>query len=133
VFLAMAEVFEYDPLLRGAAVAAAGPGAATTAPTGTIEAATAAATAVVFVSTATANYAAELASRAARPVELISLDVVGPNMRQLCIAHFRLKYLRDVMLHPTIDESFAVTALNSILAFTTLDVCQKVRPVVDLE
>jgi hypothetical protein len=38
---------------------------------------------------------------------------------------FRLKYVRDIMLHPTIDDP-GITAINSMITFTSGEICSKV-------
>jgi hypothetical protein len=38
---------------------------------------------------------------------------------------YRLKYVRDIMLHPTIDDP-GVTAINSMITFTSGEICSKV-------
>lgn len=38
---------------------------------------------------------------------------------------YRLKYVRDIMLHPTIDDP-GITAINSMITFTSGEICSKV-------
>eukprot|EP01039_Chlorochromonas_danica_P004708 gene4708-5156_t len=38
---------------------------------------------------------------------------------------FRVRYVRDIMLHPTIDEP-GVTAINSMITFTSAEICYQV-------
>lgn len=38
---------------------------------------------------------------------------------------FRLKFLRDIMLHPAVDEP-CVAALSSVIIFTTGEICTQV-------
>ena len=59
----------------------------------------------------------------ARQVEVLPIESV--SLQQAITLLFRLKYLRDVMLRPTIEDT-GVSALNSMIAFTTADICSKV-------
>lgn len=43
-----------------------------------------------------------------------------------CKFLYRLKYVRDIMLHPTIDDP-GVSAINSMITFTSVDICSQVR------
>lgn len=38
---------------------------------------------------------------------------------------YRLKYVRDIMLHPTIDDP-GITAINSMITFTSGEICSKI-------
>lgn len=49
----------------------------------------------------------------------------GDDLRGGMRLVFRLKYLRDIMLHPTIDEP-GVSTINSMIMFTSVEICQKV-------
>jgi Component of IIS longevity pathway SMK-1 len=60
----------------------------------------------------------------ANQVEVIPIECV--ILRQAITLLFRLKYLRDVMLRPTIEDT-GVSALNSMISFATADICSKVR------
>eukprot|EP01038_Epipyxis_sp_PR26KG_P008950 gene8950-12067_t len=44
------------------------------------------------------------------------------EIRFKCKFLFRLKYLRDFMIHPTIDEP-GITAVNSMISFATNEIC----------
>ena len=50
----------------------------------------------------------------------------GGDLDYLSTLLFRLRYLRDWMIRPMLDE-VGVTALNSLIMFTTADICDKVR------
>jgi hypothetical protein len=58
-----------------------------------------------------------------RHVQVIAIENVF--LKQAITLLFRLKYLRDVMLRPTIEDT-GVSALNSLISFTTADICTKV-------
>jgi hypothetical protein len=47
------------------------------------------------------------------------------DVRSACKFLFRLKYLKDVMLHPTIDEP-GITAINSMIIFTSSEISSRV-------
>ena len=66
----------------------------------------------------------------ARQVEVIPIE--SATLQQAITLLFRLKYLRDVMLRPTIEDT-GVSALNSMIAFTTADICSKVVNVILLD
>ncbi len=38
---------------------------------------------------------------------------------------FRLRYIRDIVLHPAVDEP-GISTLSSMIAFTSTDICIKV-------
>jgi len=38
---------------------------------------------------------------------------------------FRLKYLKDIILHPTVDDPYT-SALSSMIVFTTSEICAQV-------
>ncbi len=58
----------------------------------------------------------------ARMTFVISLS---PEVQQACKFLYRLKYVRDIMLHPTIDDP-GVSAINSMITFTSVDICCQV-------
>lgn len=47
------------------------------------------------------------------------------DIKATCKFLFRLKYVRDIMLHPTIDDP-GITAINSMITFTSGEICVKV-------
>lgn len=49
----------------------------------------------------------------------------NPELTQSMTFLFRLKYFRDIILHPAVDEP-GVSALNSMITFSTSDICYKV-------
>jgi hypothetical protein len=65
----------------------------------------------------------EFLTSRARHVQVIAIENV--SLKQAITLLFRLKYLRDVMLRPTIEDT-GVSALNSLISFTTADICTKV-------
>jgi hypothetical protein len=65
----------------------------------------------------------EFLTSRARHVQVIAIE--NTSLKQAITLLFRLKYLRDVMLRPTIEDT-GVSALNSLISFTTADICTKV-------
>lgn len=59
----------------------------------------------------------------ARLKEVVPLP--DEELRRLITQLFRLRYLRDYMLRPMLDET-GVTALTSMLMFTTAEICSRV-------
>lgn len=59
----------------------------------------------------------------ARMTFVVSLT---PEVQSTCRFLYRLKYVRDIMLHPTIDDP-GVSAINSMITFTSVDICHQVR------
>lgn len=59
--------------------------------------------------------------RRARLVEVVALQ---SDVRSTAKFLFRLRFLKDVMLHPTIDEP-GITALNSMIVFTSCEIAAK--------
>ncbi len=53
------------------------------------------------------------------------LPGLSQEMRSASAFLFRLRYVRDIMLHPTIDEP-GVTAINSMITFTSGEICFQV-------
>lgn len=63
-----------------------------------------------------------------RCVEVVSMQQHSWKMfkvQQQVQFLFRLKYLRDIMLHPTVDDPY-MSALSSMIVFTTSDICGQV-------
>lgn len=59
----------------------------------------------------------------ARMKEVVNLS---EDLSVACRFLFRLKYVRDVMLHPTIDDP-GITAINSMITFTSCEICSQVK------
>jgi hypothetical protein len=64
----------------------------------------------------------------ARYREVVPLDGVPKceEIRSSCTLLFRLRYTRDIMLHPKIDDP-GVTAIGSMISFTSAELCSAVR------
>ena len=53
------------------------------------------------------------------------LEDMNNEIKAACQFLYRLKYLRDIMLHPTIDDP-GVSAINSMITFTSSDIASQV-------
>ncbi len=50
----------------------------------------------------------------------------NPELTQAMMLLYRLKFVKESVLHPAVDEP-GVTTLNSMIAFTSNEICCKVR------
>lgn len=49
-------------------------------------------------------------------------------MRAGCTVLYRLRFVRDIMLHPKIDDP-GITAIGSMISFSSSEICTMVRTV----
>ena len=69
------------------------------------------------------NYRDFLFSKA-RLREVVPLDnePFAEELRASCTLLFRMRYVRDIMLHPKIDDP-GITAIGSMINFTSSEIC----------
>lgn len=48
------------------------------------------------------------------------------DMRTGCTVLYRLRFVRDIMLHPKIDDP-GITAIGSMISFSSSEICTMVR------
>ena len=69
--------------------------------------------------------------RTSRYQEVVSFDLCmgSPaqvaDVRSACIALYRLRFVRDIILHPKIDDP-GITALGSMISFSSTEICAQV-------
>lgn len=51
---------------------------------------------------------------------------LSDDLTGACKFLYRLKYVRDIMLHPTIDDP-GITAINSMITFTSCEISSQVN------
>jgi len=54
-----------------------------------------------------------------------------PDLRSTAKLLFRLRYLKDILLHPSVDEP-GVLALNSMIVFAAVEIATKVTQLLSL-
>lgn len=69
----------------------------------------------------------------ARYREVVPLERLGgtpsevQEVRSGCTVLYRLRYVRDILLHPKIDDP-GITAIGSMISFSSAELCAQVRP-----
>lgn len=59
-------------------------------------------------------------------VALKEVTPLPPDLRSTAKLLFRLRYLKDILLHPSVDEP-GVLALNSMIVFAAVEIATKVN------
>lgn len=68
----------------------------------------------------------------ARRWEVVPLERLGgtpsevEEVRSGCTVLYRLRYVRDILLHPKIDDP-GITAIGSMISFSSAELCTQVR------